>query len=227
MKKIRIKLCKDVYLSGDKLKQINKSKPPKKDRFYIHITTGFIAVMLGFMFMNKFYIGRIIFAFIFLHELCHLFSFLIFGADIRQIILNPFGISMIYPFSMCQSYIKDIICYLSAPIFNLCVAYFFKTNFPPTFYVRIIIAVNFLIGMFNLLPVGDLDGGQVIKSVLLMHFSPYTADLICFILSIICLVPLSLGSLVIFFRTRNPTAVITSIFLLIKIFTSQNTDGET
>lgn len=224
MKMIRIKFWKNVYLSSDKLRQTKLLKPPKKNGFYIHITTGFVAVMLGFIFMNKFYIGRIIFAFIFLHELCHLFCFLIFGSDISEVILNPFGISMIYPFTMCQSYKKDIICYLCAPVFNLMVAYFFKSNFPPTFYVRIIIAVNFLIGMFNLLPIGDLDGGQIIKSALLIHFSPYTAEMICFIVSVVCLIPLSLGSLVIFFRTRNPTAVITCVFLLIKIFASENSE---
>lgn len=224
MKKIRIKFWKDININGEKLKKINKVKKPQKDKFYIHITTGFLAVMFGFMFMNKFYIGRIIFAFIFLHELCHLFSFLLFGADIREIILNPFGISMIYPFTMCQSYLKDIVCYLSAPLLNLLIAYIVKCNFPPTFYVRIVIAVNFLIGMFNLIPIGDLDGGQVVKSVLLMYFSPYTADKICFYISVVLLLPLCLGSLVLFYRTKNPTAVITSVFLLVKIFTSQNND---
>ncbi|MEG1448613.1 MAG: site-2 protease family protein [Oscillospiraceae bacterium] len=226
MTKIKIRLWKDVYVGGEKIKKLSERSGQNRNNFFIHVTTGFIAVMFGFMFLNKFYIGRIIFAFIFLHELCHLFCFLIFGADIREIILNPFGVSMIYPFTMCQSYMKDVICYLSAPAFNICVALFFKYNFPPTFYVRIMVAVNLLIGVFNLLPVGDLDGGQIIKSIFLMKFSPYTAELICFIISLICLVPLSLGSLVIFFRTKNPTAVITCVFLLVKIFTCESGDKD-
>ena len=175
-------------------------------------------LFLFYFFGDKFIISRQMVFFIFIHELCHLACFFLLKTPIKEIALNPFGISAIYPFSLSQSYGKDIFCYLSAPVLNILLSQMFKTFFPQSFFVRTAVVINFLIGGFNLLPIVPLDGGRALSSFFFLKMDFQKARKWTMIVSLLFLVPLFLFSIFVFLRTKNFSLILTWIFLFGSFF---------
>lgn len=181
----------------------------------IYVSLGFLAVMLMFFASTRgFVVSRAMVIFIFIHELTHLFMFYIFKSPIREIILNPFGISAVYSYNMRLSLWKELFAYLAPPILNLALALIIKKAFPPSFPCRLAVMINFVLGAFNLLPIGELDGGRALLCLLEMYFPLDLAERISRAVSILFAGLLLLFGAYAFFRTKNLSIIICAIFLL-------------
>lgn len=97
---------------------------------------------------------------------------------------------------------------LAAVLFAL--AHLLTDQFIPT-----LASANLCIGAVNLLPVEPLDGGQLLRALLLSRVSPENADRISFSVSIITLLPLLCVGFWLLMRTRfNFSLLMLGLWLL-------------
>ena len=135
----------------------------------------FIFLIL-FYFTKQIEIYAMIMIFAIIHELGHLLAGLLMGMKPEKIEIMPFGVSISFKIN-AKEYnkkikkgnileIKKIIVALAGPITNfiiILIACNLKINLIKSL---LIIYTNFLIMMFNLLPIYPLDGGRILKGIL-------------------------------------------------------------
>ncbi len=129
-----------------------------------------------FLFLILFYITKqikiytIIMIFACLHEMGHLICGLMLGLKPKSLKIMPFGLCIefsIYSKSNnIKITIKKMIIALAGPFTNLiliCISILIKQKLEYMLYNEIVYA-NFLIAIFNLLPIYPLDGGRFLKA---------------------------------------------------------------
>lgn len=124
------------------------------------------------------YILLMVFAII--HELGHLLAGVLLKFKPNEMRLTPFGLQISFDIDV-QKYnqrnkelaIKKAINALAGPTINLLIAAVMiaVAKFGVNIYVyQIIIYSNFVIGLFNLIPIYPMDGGRVLKEILKLAF---------------------------------------------------------
>lgn len=93
-----------------------------------------------------------------IHEAGHLFVSLLCGAKIRGIYITPGG--AIIETDMLTPW-KQLLASISGPAAGCCLLLFAK-------YIPLCATFAFFHSMFNLLPIGDLDGAAILRTVLRM-----------------------------------------------------------
>ncbi len=77
-------------------------------------------------------------------------------------------------------------------------------------------AVSALYTVFNLLPMGSMDGGGALYALSCQFFGPFAADRICLVSDILCGALLLFGGAYVFFVTRgNFSALFCAFFVII------------
>ncbi len=116
-----------------------------------------------------------------------------------------------------STFFENIIISLSGPLVNLLLFSLLwglgaLTN---SFTLLTFSVVQLIVGAVNLLPVKGLDGGTVIK-LLLLKFTKFNVDLVCNIVSIVfACVMLVLGFGVAVENVSNPSLLLLSIYIII------------
>jgi putative peptide zinc metalloprotease protein len=102
------------------------------------------------------------------HEYGHLRAMKKFGMKTKGMYLIPFVGGMAVG-ERAQSYWQEIYISMMGPVFGLCMALAFYLLFLGTGsqFVGLVASVSALLNLFNLLPVYPLDGGHVVKSLVL------------------------------------------------------------
>lgn len=169
----------------------------------IEIDLKIILLILLFVFTSQIEIYGIFILFIFLHELAHIVVGLCFGLKVSSINMNLFGFSTeLYTYKNRKSYIK-IITYLAGPIFNLiCALFFYYSNIQGEIGTNIIYT-NFLLCIFNLLPVLPLDGGKILKEVLKNYLGNKNASIVMNIVTKVFLIAISAVYSVAILKLKN------------------------
>ena len=92
------------------------------------------------------------------HELGHLVLLILWGKRITGLNLTPFGIGITTPSTTHLSYGKEISIVLAGPLMNFLLAggLLLLPN------GELASAINLVMGLFNLLPILPLDGGQAL-----------------------------------------------------------------
>lgn len=144
----------------------------KKTEFFLKI---FYLSLLLFLILQSY----LFFIFIALHEIGHLICGILLGYKVKKFTLLPFGFSLCFK----EVFIKprdNIIISLFGPLTNLiffACFYLIYLIFPFT-QIKVLIDVNLLLLVFNLIPVGFLDGGRLLKEVLSMYISFRVANIV-------------------------------------------------
>lgn len=123
----------------------------------------FAALFICCFFGNPFYFF-ITYISLIIHELVHLFFLLREKAEAECIVLEPFGISIK---TKVLGRVSPLV-YLSAPLFNIFLAFLFYMLFKKTNNSLFLNfgAANFALGFFNLIPVLPFDGGRAVMCVI-------------------------------------------------------------
>lgn len=119
-------------------------------------------ILLLYTLTQKVEIFTITFIFIILHEIGHIVSGILLGLKINKLQLNIAGISLEFKNYGKERKINNIIIDLAGPLINLIsaiIGIFIK--------LEIIIYVNAMLFIINMLPIYPLDGGRVLKNILL------------------------------------------------------------
>ena len=90
-----------------------------------------------------------------LHELGHILCLSLLGSHIKEITITIFGAKI--EFENYLSYVEELIVAAAGPAVNLSLALMGNFFLSPTFA-----GVNLALSVFNLLPVGPLDGARIL-----------------------------------------------------------------
>lgn len=139
----------------------------------------FIFLVL-FYFTKQIEIYALIMIFAIIHELGHLVAGILMGMKPEKIELMPFGLSVSFKININEYNkkikkgnnleTKKILIALAGPLTNLImilITYRLKIDIIKS---MLIVYTNFLIMIFNLLPIYPLDGGRILKGILHISF---------------------------------------------------------
>ena len=132
--------------------------------------------LIIFYFTKQIEIYAMIMLFALIHELGHLLAGILMGMKPEKIELMPFGVSISFKIKV-EEYnkkikkgnmleIKKILVALAGPLTNFIIIIIASNINIDLFKALIIIYTNFLIMIFNLLPIYPLDGGRILKGIL-------------------------------------------------------------
>jgi len=100
-----------------------------------------------------------------LHELGHLIAIYICGGSVSAVRFRAFGVD-IEKGGGQMSYAKDIVITLAGAAVNLAAAgVLHAATTYPTMRSMLLVAVNLAAAAFSLLPVGNLDGGAIVRLI--------------------------------------------------------------
>ncbi len=151
------------------------------------------------------------------HEAGHLLVLFCGQTPPKEIRIQLFDLAIVDGGSSGRSYKQDIALYFAGPAVNLLMAAVFyalyclwKLPFFPTFA-----SINLLLGLFNLLPVEALDGGQILYALLAPGLGELRAERAVVLLSFFVLLPLAaLGFFILLRSQYNYTLLLLSCYLM-------------
>ena len=173
------------------------------------------------------YIILMIFAII--HELGHLVAGLILKFKPEEVKLTPVGLQIRFKIDSREYNekikearslnIKKAIIALAGQLTNLIIAVvtiiigYFNANIQNTYIYQIIIYANFLIAMFNLIPIYPMDGGRVLNELLKIFIGNKKAYKITYIVSKTILILLTAIASILVLYIHNIAIVIILAYL--------------
>lgn len=110
----------------------------------------------------------VVFLIMTVHELSHLVAALLIGLKPKRITFYPFGVNLRLQNSMIYSISEEVILYLAGPFSNLVMALFALCFLRGSRWFMLFYWQNIGLCVLNLLPILPLDGGIILKK-LLMH----------------------------------------------------------
>ena len=154
------------------------------------------------------------------HELGHIISALLLKCQIKELAFMPFGIRMCLskPLTLMPTLTRFIVLASGVTVNALCftVSFLLLRGFS-TFSI-----VHFAIGIFNLLPVRELDGGKLLELCLLHWYNEEKTENICNVISYLtAAIIMILGALVLAVTGYNFSLLITAIYLFVMLIIRQ------
>lgn len=159
-----------------------------------------------------------------LHECGHIFVLWVNHIPVEKLSFRLFGIDMVLKSGYVLSYSQEEILALAGCAVNFitCVPAFLLYNynvFPRQ--TGAVFIFSFMLGCFNLLPVGSLDGGRALEAALCRKMSCDRADKICITISAVFIVPVAAAGIYIlklsgYNISLIAAAVYLAVMLLIK-----------
>ncbi len=139
--------------------------------FLFKVNPLFLLVIVLFIFAGLGIELLIAFILVILHEFVHLLVAWLSGYEIYKIEIFPFGGMAEYRGLLEMEPWQEAKIAICGPLFNLVLAlllYFFydNLNFISIYYIDLLIKYNLIIALFNFVPALPLDGGRVLRSIL-------------------------------------------------------------
>lgn len=143
-----------------------------------------------------------------LHEIGHFGALCIFGAKITAVRFTLSGVKIVK--SKILSKNATVAVALSGPLVNLSLFSFYLCE---NAYIKYFAVANLVIGVFNLLPISGLDGGDIISGLLYTKRNGYA------IINAVSVITLSailgVGIVLVLNRYANLTLLVCSVYLFI------------
>lgn len=186
----------------------------------ITISFTFFALIILLVIFNKndFLYFTCFFAII--HELGHLFTLNKFGVKICELKISLFGANIKTESFKRISIKKEIIILLSGPLINLCLSavLYFVNLIIENIDFNNLISINLGLGIFNLLPFYNFDGGKIIEILLKSKLNEKISETIVSCLSFAVLIPFTLFSVNIFLQNyKDFYFLVVSLLMLLTI----------
>ena len=179
--------------------------------------------LIIFYFTKQIEIYAMIMLFALIHELGHLLAGLLMGMKPEKIELMPFGVSISFKIKV-EEYnkkikkgnmleIKKILVALAGPLTNFIIIIIASNINIDLFKALIIIYTNFLIMIFNLLPIYPLDGGRILKGILHINFGIKKSEFYTNIISKITVAIITILSSVLILYIHNIAIALIDMYL--------------
>ena len=181
----------------------------------VHIWFSFFAVICLFLAIGQNSWGLWCISASILHELGHLAAFLYKGCPPLELHFEYSGIRLVpkkqfYPmrqevFFLVSGSAVNFFCFL--------ILWFLKLPVPAFFHL--------VLGVFNIMPLQGLDGGQILRLLLERALGPRTGENVTVIISWVTDFCLVLGGVYLFQQTGNFTLLLTVLYFLLLGFTTK------
>ncbi len=183
------------------------------------------AVMVLALFLTHSYISVAALLAAALHEMGHIIAAKLCGVPLEELKLGIFGASLTSKSMLC-SYKKEIILCLAGPLVNLLSVFIiFPFCRSESGFSSLFISASLFLGVLNLLPIYEFDGGRIVFCVLSSHFSIRAATRIIRTSSFILIFMLWTLSVYLLLRLSSTVSLfVFSVSLFGKIFLSQKND---
>ena len=179
--------------------------------------------LIIFYFTKQIEIYTMIMFFALIHELGHLLAGLLLGMKPEKIELMPFGVSISFKIKV-EEYnkkikkgnlleIKKILVAIAGPLTNFIIILITNSLEIDIFKGLMIIYTNFLIMIFNLLPIYPLDGGRVLRGILHINFGIRKSELYTNIISKVMVAIITAISSIMILRVHNIAILLIGIYL--------------
>ena len=100
-----------------------------------------------------------------IHETGHLLALFLLGGKVTAVYLEPFGIEIVKQTRPGMAYSGDIVICVAGALMNIIAALSFRLFAYHTMRSMLMEAANIAVALFNLLPIGNLDGGTLIRLI--------------------------------------------------------------
>ncbi len=173
----------------------------------LEVTGGFFLLLAWMNYLDRQFILPMAAAACVLHELGHYFMIRILGGEIRLIRLTAVGaeISVKRPLN----YWQEGLTALAGPAVNLALALVFCS----WSWGAVFAGLNLVLALFNMAPVGRLDGGRALNCAMALLVGPERADRMGQRLDLLCAVLLLGGGVLLAKRGGNLTLLLVAVWL--------------
>lgn len=151
---------------------------------------------------------------IFIHEIAHIIVAKIYKINIKNLRVLLFGFSMQIANNKNNKIKQKILMYLIGPISNFLLAIiFYFLNIDHIEKLKFVYT-NLCLGIFNLLPIFPLDGGNILKELLKVKYKNLKANKINLFISKICLAGLTFIYSIAIIKIKNISILVLIIYLI-------------
>ncbi len=186
-------------------------------KLILEISYPLTAVMTAIIILDTSLSVMVCFAAAIMHEAGHIFMLCRYNAMPKRIKLTLFDIAIIDNKKYSRSYTQELAVVLAGVFVNFISAaifYLLYVSFKNQIFIMLFSA-NLGLGIFNILPVDNLDGGQALLILLCKFFSPQTAHTVLDIISFVVLIPTACLGFILLIESRyNFTLLVTAIYLV-------------
>lgn len=178
----------------------------------------FFAAILLFVLVDKETLA-LYFAFpIAVHELGHLAVMAVCGVPVRSVSFTATGVDIRKGGGATLSYGKEIAITLGGVAANALTAVYFYLCWFQSVRIMFLVAANIAVAIFNLLPIGDLDGGQLLRFLTNRFLTPDIARVISKSTSFVVLALLfGLAIFLLLIRCTNLTLMVACVYLAVNV----------
>lgn len=170
----------------------------------------YVAVLVTVLVLDK--NGGIFCCFLasFFHEIGHLIALICLKQRVDEVRFTVFDIQI--RSSHYLDFKREIIITLSGVAFNFLLSIFFYRIIP------LFSLANLFIGIFNILPVSTLDGGQAINLFFCRFISPKKSVIIINVLTVIVSIPIFTFGIIILLNTKyNFSFLLLGVYLILTV----------
>lgn len=191
---------------------------------YIHVLLAPMLI-LSYTFGSQmtFFIS---FGVVLIHELSHLLASLVVGVEVKSVVILPFGMTLRLSQDIVRHPKKEIIIAFFGPLSNiimLVISHFYK-NYVDNLNFLLFIIVNWSVLILNLIPVPPLDGGRILRAILIKNSGLMSASKIVQKISKIFIVIICVTGIFVLIMTRgNPSLCIIGAFLIFSLVEEKRT----
>lgn len=213
MKTVYITQGREVNITQDFAKKVNITSGQNHK---VNITFGFILLLAAVTLLSGFRLMLVILAAAGVHELGHLGAIWLCGGRVEGARLGACGAEIVI--SGRFSYLRDALIALSGPLAGLLCALLAGALEPlwDSPFLRELCAASALYTVFNLFPMGSMDGGRALYALSAHALGPDRAGRICLIFNILSALALLAAGFAVLFVTRgNFSALFCTVFVII------------
>lgn len=158
---------------------------------------------------------------IFIHESGHFLTLKIMKIPVEEVSFKLFGINITLRGDASLSYRQEIALALAGSTANFITCILTYTLYSAEIFkwqAGVVFAFSLLLGGFNLLPIGSLDGGRALEALLCRKTNCCAAEKIVNVLSVVFIVPLVIAGVYMIYKTGyNFSLLMASIYLAISL----------
>ena len=179
----------------------------------VEVTGGFLLLLAWLNYLDRSFLVPRALAACAAHELGHIAAIRLLGGDVRGIRLTAIGAELVLERPL--AYWQEGLSALAGPGINLLLA-LAGCQFAITFA-----GLNLALALFNLLPMGRLDGGRAVCCTLSLLAGPGAADRVGRWLDCLCAASVTAAGLFLTLQSGNITLLLAALWLL-AVFLRQN-----
>ena len=167
------------------------------------------------------------FGVVLIHELFHLIFAILLGAQVKSIIILPFGMTLRLANDIIRYPKKEVMIAASGPLANIIMIILgqcFYQKYQNNLNFLMFMIINWSVLFINLIPVPPLDGGRILRAIMIKSKGLMGASRILLKVSKFFVVIVFILGVLVLLKTRgNPSLCIIAAFLIFSLVEEKKT----